>query len=84
MWTLIWSFDLEHKNLGTYNFLDLNIYKILIILEIAVPGSAPGHLMASTPAIRSTPKTTAAQRFVHHMLSRKNNPEFRILKNDIF
>ena len=41
------------------------------ILEIAVPGSAPGHLMASTPAIRSTPKTTAAQRFVHLMLSRK-------------
>ena len=28
-----------------------------------VPGSAPGHIMASTPAIRSTPKTTAAQRF---------------------
>ena len=32
--------------------------------------------MASTPSIRSTPKTTAAQRFVHQMLSRKNNPEF--------
>jgi len=37
--------------------------QLLTANEIAAPGSAPGHLMASTPAIRLTPKTTAAQRF---------------------
>ena len=33
------------------------------ISKIAAPGSGPGHLVASTLAIRSTLKTTAAQRY---------------------
>ena len=40
-----------------------------------VPGSAPGHIMASTPAIRSTPKTTAAQRFRARYIA-NNTPTF--------
>jgi len=43
--------------------------------DMVVPGSAPGHLMASTPAIRSTPKTTAAQRFRAHYIA-NSTPAF--------
>ena len=45
------------------------------IIDMVVPGSAPGHLMASTPAIRSTPKTTAAQRFRAHYIA-NSTPAF--------
>ena len=54
--------------------LSLNKF-LYAIIDMVVPGSAPGHLMASTPAIRSTPKTTAAQRFRAHYIA-NSTPAF--------